>query len=156
MVTTIIAIATLLFSIFSFLFFELKIKKQEKILNDYKIAEYKEAEQDNMDFGVAMKRLSAHLSIDTYWRDKDTLYLIVDNRGPSDAYNVSIKDLDKDSFLFRDLTSSLPIETIDSGDSAQLELLVYTEMPEKALIQVTWEDDSNEKHTDKVIIHIHG
>lgn len=64
---------------------------------------------------------------------------IVDNRGPSDAYNVSIKDLDKDSFLFRDLTSSLPIETIDSGDSAQLELLVYTEMPEKALIQVTWE-----------------
>ena len=107
----------------------------------------KEAEQD---------KLYAHLSIDTYWRDKDTLYLIVDNRGPSDAYNVSIKDLDKDSFLFRDLTSSLPIETIDSGDSAQLELLVYTEMPEKALIQVTWEDDSNEKHTDKVIIHIHG
>ena len=147
MVTTIIAIATLLFSIFSFLFFVLKIKKQEKILNDYKIAEYKEAEQD---------KLYAHLSIDTYWRDKDTLYLIVDNRGPSDAYNVSIKDLDKDSFLFRDLTSSLPIETIDSGDSAQLELLVYTEMPEKALIQVTWEDDSNEKHTDKVIIHIHG
>ena len=139
MVTTIIAIATLLFSIFSFLFFELKIKKQEKILN--------EAEQD---------KLYAHLSIDTYWSDKDTLYLIVDNRGPSDAYNVSIKDLDKDSFLFRDLTSSLPIETIDSGDSAQLELLVYTEMPEKALIQVTWEDDSNEKHTDKVIIHIHG
>lgn len=81
MVTTIIAIATLLFSIFSFLFFELKIKKQEKILNDYKIAEYKEAEQD---------KLYAHLSIDTYWRDKDTLYLIVDNRGPSDAYNVSI------------------------------------------------------------------
>ena len=98
-----------MFSIFSFLFFELKIKKQEKILNDYKIAEYKEAEQD---------KLYAHLSIDTYWRDKDTLYLIVDNRGPSDAYNVSIKDLDKDSFLFRDLTSSLPIETIDSGDSA--------------------------------------
>ena len=30
MVTTIIAIATLLFSIFSFLFFELKIKKQGK------------------------------------------------------------------------------------------------------------------------------
>ena len=57
MVTTIIAIATLLFSIFSFLFFELKIKKQEKILNDYKIAEYKEAEQD---------KLYAHLSIDTY------------------------------------------------------------------------------------------
>lgn len=147
MVTTVIAIATLLFSIFSFLFFEVKIKKQEKILNDYKIAEYREAEQD---------KLYAHLSIDTYWRDKNTLYLIVENRGPSDAYNVCIKDLDKESFLFRDLASSFPLETIDSGDSAQLELLVYSEMPEKTRIQVTWEDDSKETHTDKVFIHIHG
>ena len=147
MVTTIIAIVSLLLSVFSFFFFEVKIKKQEKVLNDYKIAEYKEVERD---------KLYAHLSIDTFWRDKDTLYLIVENHGPSDAYNVCIKDLDKESFLFRDLASSFPIKTIDSGDSAQLELLVYSDMPEKTRIQVTWEDDSKEAHTDKVVLHIHG
>ena len=147
MVTTIIAIASLLLSVFSFFFFELKIKKQEKILNDYKIAEYKEAEQD---------KLYAHLSLGTYWRDKDTLYLVVENLGPSDAFNVSIKDLNKDSFLFRDLGSSFPIKTIYSGDKIQLGLLVYSDMPEKTRIQVTWEDDSKETHTDKVVISIHG
>ena len=146
MVTTIIAIVSLLLSVFSFFFFEVKIKKQEKVLNDYKIAEYKEVERN---------KLYAHLSIDAYWRDKDTLYLIVENHGPSDAYNVCIKDLDKESFLFRDLASSFPIKTIDSGDSAQLELLVYSDMPEKTRIQVTWEDDSKEVHTDKVVLHIH-
>lgn len=147
MVTTIIAIVSLLLSVFSFFFFEVKIKKQEQILNDYKIAEYEEAERD---------KLSAHLSYETNWRDKDTLYLNIKNHGPSDAYNVCIKDLDKDSFLFRDLDSSLPIETIYSGDMVQLELFVYSDMPKSTRIQVTWEDDSKEKHTEKDVIHIHG
>ena len=91
----------------------------------------------------------------TYWRDKDTLYLVIENDGPSDAYNVSVKDLNKDSFLFQDIASSFPISTIDAGDSIQLELLVYSDMPEKARLQVIWEDDSKEKHTDKVILGIY-
>jgi hypothetical protein len=147
MVTIIIAIASLFFSVFSFIFFEVKIKKQEQILNDYKIAEYEEAERD---------KLYAHLSINTYWRDKDTLYLVVENHGPSDAFNVCIKDLNKESFLFRDLDSSFPIETIYSGDKVQLRLLVYSDMPENTRIQVAWEDDSKETHTEKEVIHIHG
>jgi hypothetical protein len=56
---------------------------------------------------------------------------------------------------FRDLEASFPIETIYSSDSVQLELLVYSDMPEKTRVQVTWEDDSKEKHTDKVVLHIH-
>ena len=146
MVATIIAIISLLFSGITFLLLDVRLKKQEKILNDYKIAEYRKAEQDN---------LCAHLRMDTHWRDKGTLYLIIGNDGPSDAYNVSVKNLDKESFLFQDLESSFPIKLIDSGDSVQLELLVYSDMPEKTRVQVTWEDDSKEKHSDKVILHIH-
>lgn len=146
MIATIIAILSLLFSIGAFLFLDMKIKKQEQILNEYKIAEYKEAERD---------KLYAHLAMKTYWRDKGTLFLIIENNGPSDAYNVSVKDLDKESFLFRDIDSSFPIESIYAGDSSQLELLVYSDMPEKTRVQVTWEDNSKEMHSDKVVLHIH-
>lgn len=146
MVATIIAIITFLFSLGAFLFLDMKIKKQEQIINEYKIAEYKEAERE---------KLYANLALNTYWRDKGTLHFIIKNNGPSDAYNVTVKDLNKESFLFRDLSDSFPIETIYSGDSAELELLVYSDMPEKTRVQVTWEDDSKEKHTDKVVLPIH-
>lgn len=147
MVATIIAIITFFFSLGTFLFLDMKIKKQEQIINEYKIAEYKEAERE---------KLYAHLAMKTYWRDKGTLCLIIENNGPSDAYNVSVKDLDKESFIFKDLDASFPIETIYSGDRAQLELLVYSDMPEKTRVLVTWEDDSKEAHSDKVVLHIHG
>lgn len=146
MIGTVIAIISLGFSLYLFIRFDARIKEQERILNDYKIKEYQEAERD---------KLYAHLSMRTYWRDKDTLYLVIENEGPSDAYNVSVKDLSKDSYLFQDLASSFPISTIDAGDSIQLELLVYSDMPEKARLQVLWEDDSKEKHTDKVILDIY-
>lgn len=146
MLGTILAIISLGFSLYLFFRFDARIKEQERILNDYKIKEYQEAERD---------KLYAHLSMRTYWRDKDTLYLVIENEGLSDAYNVSVKDLSKDSYLFQDLTSSFPISTIDAGDSIQLELLVYSDMPEKARLQVLWEDDSKEKHTDKVILDIY-
>lgn len=146
MLGTILAIISLGFSLYFFFRFDARIKEQERILNDYKIKEYQEAERD---------KLHAHLSMRTYWRDKDTLYLVIENEGSSDAYNVSVKDLSKDSYLFQDLTSSFPISTIDAGDSIQLELLVYSDMPEKARLQVLWEDDSKEKHTDKVILDIY-
>lgn len=146
MLGTILAIISLGFSLYLFFRFDARIKEQERILNDYKIKEYQEAERD---------KLYAHLSMRTYWRDKDTLYLVIENEGPSDAYNASVKDLSKDSYLFQDLTSSFPISTIDAGDSIQLELLVYSDMPEKARLQVLWEDDSKEKHTDKVILDIY-
>jgi len=145
MAATIIAIISLLFSVGTFLFLDMRIKKQERILNDYKIAEYKEAEREKM---------YAHLAMKTYWRDKNTLYLIIENTGPSDAYNIMIENLDKESFLFQDIDKSFPIETIAAGDSCQLELLVYSDMPEKALVRVEWEDNSREKHTDKVVLHI--
>ena len=146
MVTTIIAIVSLLVSVFTFLFFDIKIKKQEKVLNDYRIKEFKDAEQ---------KQLYAQLSMSIYWRDKDTLFLVISNDGPSDAYNISINNLDKDSFLFQNLESAFPIKLIDAGDSVQLELNVYSDMPEKTRVQITWEDDSKKRHTDKVVIPIH-
>ncbi len=123
----------------------MRIKKQERILNEYKIAEYKEAEREKM---------YAHLAMKTYWRDKDTLYLIIENNGPSDAYNIMIENLDEESYLFRDLDTSFPIESIVPGDSCQLEILVYSDMPEKTRVRVEWEDNSKEKHTDKVVLHI--
>ena len=146
MITTIIAIVSLVVSVFTLLFFDIRIKKQEKILNEFKIKEYEAAEQE--------KKL-AHLSMNKYWRDKDTLFLIIANDGPSDAYNISIKDLDKDSFLFQNTESTFPIKLIDAGDSVQIELNVYSDMPEKTRVQITWEDDSKKKHMDKVVIPIH-
>ena len=146
MIGTILAILSLGFSLFLFFRFDARIKEQEKLLNDYKIKEYKEAERD---------KLYAHLAMDTYWRDKNTLYLLIENNGPSDAYNITIENLDKDSFLFKDIESCFPIKTIDAGDNIQLELLVYSDMPEKNRVKVSWEDDSKEKHTDKVVLQIH-
>lgn len=146
MTGTILAILSLGFSLFLFFRFDARIKEQEKLLNDYKIKEYKEAERD---------KLYAHLAMGTYWRDKNTLYLLIENNGPSDAYNITIENLDKDSFLFKDIESCFPIKTIDAGDNIQLELLVYSDMPEKNRVKVSWEDDSEEKHTDKVVLQIH-
>lgn len=145
MVGTILAIISLLFSLFLFFRFDSKLKKQEKILNDYKIKEYQKAEHD---------QLYAHLFMDTYWRDKNTLKLSVENRGPSDAYNVVVRNLDQESFLFRDLESSFPISMIEAGDSIEMDLLVYSDMPEKNRVEVIWEDNSKEKHADKVILHV--
>lgn len=145
-ITVIISALALSLSLFTFFRFDAKLKKQEKVLNDYRIKEYQDADY---------AKHYALLSINAYWRDKDSLYLIIENDGPSDAYNVTVKDLDKDSYLFRDLVTSFPIATIESGDSIQLELLVYSDMPKKTMLQVTWEDDSKEKHIDKVVLNIH-
>lgn len=141
----IVSAATLLFSVFSFLFFDRKIKKQEKTINAYKI---KKIEAEELELKLA------RLYIRTYWRDKGTLYLIIENEGPSDAYNISIEELDSESFLFQELKDSFPIKTIDAGDSEQLELMVYCDMPEKIRIQVDWDDDSQKHHSDKKVISI--
>lgn len=145
MIAVVISALALALSLYTFFSFDAKLKKQESILNDYKIKEYKEAEHN---------KLCANLSTKTYWRDKGTLYLIIENAGPSDAYNVSIKNLDKDSFLFQELDSSFPINTIEAGDSIQLELFVYSDIPQKNRVKLTWKDDSKEMHTEKVILHI--
>lgn len=99
MLGTILAIISLGFSLYLFFRFDARIKEQERILNDYKIKEYQEAERD---------KLYAHLSMRTYWRDKDTLYLVIENEGPSDAYNVSVKDLSKDSLFIPRLNILIP------------------------------------------------
>ena len=114
-------------------------------MNDYRIKEYKDIEHD---------KLYAHLSIDTYWRDKSTLKLSINNSGPSNAYNIIVENLDKESSLFQDIASTFPITTIDAGDNIELELLVYSDMPEKNRVKLTWEDDSKEKHTEQIILHI--
>ena len=144
MITTVIAIVSLVISLFTFLFFDIRIKKQERLLNEYRIAEYQAADK---------QRLMAHLSFETYWRDKGTLNLIVENEGPSDARNIVIKDLDEESFLFRDVSSQFPL-TVIAGDSVQIALLVYHGMPDKTWILITWEDDSGENHQEKAVLRI--
>lgn len=146
MIAVVISALALVLSLYTFFSFDAKLKKQESILNDYKIKEYQEGAKDNK---------YAHLRIKTYWRDKDSLYLIIENEGPSDAYSIDIQNLDNESYLFRDIESSFPISTICAGDSEQLNLLVYDGMPEKTRIKVSWRDDSEEKHYDKVVLPIH-
>ena len=51
MIGTILAIVSLGFSLFLFFRFDARIKEQEKLLNDYKIKEYKEAERNQYDLG---------------------------------------------------------------------------------------------------------
>ena len=131
---------SLVFSLVIFFVFDGRIKRQETLLNDFKIKEYREAMRE---------KLQANLSVSTSWRDKNTLYLVIKNNGPSNAYNITIKNLDKDIFLFRNIADFLPIEIIPSGDIEQVELSIHSDMPEKALVQVIWEDDSKEKHTKK-------
>ena len=144
MAVTIIALFSLLVSIFTFVFFDVKLKKQERLLNEYRLAEYREAEKE--------KKI-AHLLFNTYWQDKDTLYFVIENRGPSDAFNIMIKDLGDDSQIFRDVAMDFPLK-IMAGDSRQLALLVYYGMPDKTRILASWEDDSREKHQEKMVLSI--
>lgn len=145
MIATILAILSLAFSVFLFFRFDARIKNQERILNDYKIKEYQVAERE---------KLYANLTLDTMWRDKGTLYLIIANEGPSEAFNISIKDLDKESFLFKDLSNAFPIKSLIPGDSEQLELMVYCDMPDKTRVELTWEDNSKETHKEKRVLQI--
>ena len=116
------------------------------IINEYVISGYKEA---------AREKLRANLSLSTYWKDKDTLRLVVRNDGPSDAFNVMVVGMDRDCYLFRDSAASAPIETLYSGDSEEFDLQVYSDMPQKTRVQVNWIDDSKEMRTKKVILSIH-
>lgn len=141
----IISVFAFLLSGFTFFRFDQKIKRQEEIINSYEIEEINAKKK---------AKLYAHLAIDIYWRDKNTLFLTIDNDGPSDAYNIIIKDLDKESFLFQEIKSSFPINTIYAYDQLQIELLAYSDMPEKTRIQVDWDDDSKEHHSEKSIISI--
>lgn len=143
----IISALAFILSIVTYFRFDRKIKQQEEIINAHEIDKIKEEE---------LEKSFAHLTMRTYWRDKGTLFLIIGNDGPSDAYNVSIIDLDKESFIFQNAEESLPIKTIYAGDNEQIELMVYSDMPNKTRIQVEWDDDSKQHHVDKPVISIHG
>lgn len=146
MVSIIISLLALALSAYSYFRFDRKIKKQEEFINAHEIAKIQEE---------VISKNHANLAIDKYWRDKDTLYMIVRNEGPSDAYNVSVVDLEKESFLFQNIKSRMPIEVIYAGDDVQLELMVYSDMPQKTRLKVDWDDDSNQHNSDKVIFCIH-
>ena len=146
LITIIISAFALALSLFSFIRFDFKIKEQEIILNNFKIKKNNEDDHN---------KLYAHLSLDTYWRDKNTLKLTIKNSGPSDAYSITVENLDKESFLFKDIESSFPISKIDAGDSVEMDLLVYSDLPNKNMVKITWEDNSTEKRTEMVVLSIH-
>lgn len=125
----IISLVSLAGTVFTFLFYDVKIKKQEKELNKYQLKKNREEEQD-----VNKATLRVHI----YESGKDKKLKIY-NQGQAKARNVHVK-FDKDYKYFIS-KNPFPVDFIHPHGFQEITISVHKGTPDRFGVIITWDDD---------------
>lgn len=122
---------------------DLKIKKQQKKINEYQLEE------------IRLKKISeikACLSIKIISKDSNSFFFEIANTGKVDANNLVIKDLDTESFLLNDIKSIFPVKVL-ANEKKHYIIEKYSDMPSQACLFLEWEDDCG-KHSKEQLVDL--
>jgi Na+-translocating ferredoxin:NAD+ oxidoreductase RnfG subunit len=138
----IISSLALIFSAFTYLKHDKKIKQQSSLLNEYhlaKIAKEKEEERRAI--------IEANVVSDSKGRDLIKVY----NKGKSIAKSVNVTIPKNDGYDV--LNNPCPID-IKPQNGIEIMLILFNSCPDKIEISFEWKDDFNEKNIDLQMIQL--
>ena len=138
----IISILALVLSGYTYFKHDHKIKKQEKILNDYQI---NEIEAKRIESKKA--KIEAQVVKNNEWNNAIKVF----NKGQALARNVNVIIADQEGFKIRN--SPCPID-VKPQHSFEIVLFLSTNYPEKILLELEWDDDFKEKNRDQQYIQL--
>lgn len=137
-----ISILALVLSGYTYFKHDQKIKKQEKILNDYQI---NEIESKRIESRKA--KIEATVVKNKDWQNAIKVY----NKGQAIARNVNVKIENNDGFRIR--KNPCPID-VKPQHSFEIILFLSTNYPEKIKLNLEWDDDLKEKNCDQQFIQL--
>ena len=131
MISIIIAILALLFSVFTYVTHDHKLKKQEKQLNEYQLRALAQGEEENKKAIIRAKAIIIK-------GGQRTLYIC--NTGKAKARNVIVA-MDKDDQVFA-TRPELPVTYAELlPDAPRAIILHLTEGDDVLTLNYTWDDD---------------
>lgn len=133
----IISVIAILFTGFTYFKHDSKIKKQEKLLNDYQLAQI-ESEK--------IESLKANVEANIYEVKQGKNAIKVYNKGKAIARHVNVIIPDSDKYI-KIGTNPCPID-LKQNQSIEFIILLSTEYPDKITITYEWGDGVNENNVE--------
>lgn len=129
MASIIISIVALLGSLVTYIIHDHKIKEQEKKINEYQLAKFKEEEEEGK---------KALISGNIIKIERSQRVLKIYNKGKATATNINIQGLDIREIELQD--NILPYELLNPQDNAQIKFLIIMNAPSTIKLTYTWDD----------------
>jgi hypothetical protein len=137
-----IAVLALILSVFTYFKHDLKIKKQDALLNEYHIEKIKIEKEKEKKAVIEANVITDH---------KGRKIVKVYNKGKSLAKNVDV--IFPENNGFEKLNNPCPID-IKPQNGIEIILIVFNSSPTKIEIKFEWQDDFKEINTDTQMIQI--
>ncbi len=128
----IISVVALLFSGFTFLFYDRKLKRQDAKINDYQLKQLEAAERDSK---------KAQIRGNIFKGPKGARIIKVYNCGHAVARNIRMEGLDIDGVYHR-YQEIFPYELMNPQDCTELTLHLACGAPSTLKIKFIWDDES--------------
>lgn len=128
----VISVVALLFSGFTFLFYDRKLKRQDAKINEYQLKQLEAAEQESK---------KAQIRGNIYPKAKGGRTFKIYNAGQSKARNIRIEGLD-DAEVIHNGQGLFPYELMNPQDYTELALHLYIGSPSTLKVKYIWDDES--------------
>ncbi|MFZ4862969.1 hypothetical protein ACL9RF_12385 [Sphingobacterium sp. Mn56C] len=139
----ILSIIAILGSIYTYIIHDRKIKAQEKLINDYKIAKIKEEKIEKTQAVICA-------SIIKGIRGKRTLKVY--NKGKATAHNIRLIIKNEPDYLYS--YNPFPCAFIHEKDHVDLNLSMHNGSPDNLEIELIWDDEYGTDNKHQQIIHL--
>ena len=136
MASIIISIIALLGSLATYIIHDHKIKEQEKMINEYQLAKYKEEEEENK---------KALISGNIIKKERGQRVLKIYNKGKATATNINIQGLDIKELDIYD--KILPYELLHPQGYTEIRFMLIMEAPSTIRLTYTWDDPHQKGNT---------
>ena len=139
----IISIIALLGSLATYIIHDHKIKEQEKMINAYQLAKFKEEEEDNK---------KALISGTIIRKERGPQVLKIYNKGKATATNINIQGLEIQEISVCD--KILPYELLNPQDFAEIRFFIIMNAPSTLKLTYTWDDEYKTGNTYTQILSL--
>ena len=139
----IISIIALLGSLATYIIHDRKIKEQEKMINAYQLAKFKEEEEDNK---------KALISGNIIKKESGQRVLKIYNKGKATATNINIQGLDIQEIDVYD--KILPYELMNPQDYFEIRFRIIMNAPPTLKLTYTWDDEYKTGNTYTQILSL--
>ena len=136
-------IISIVFAVLSFVF-SIYTYKRTKILEDYKISEYKEK---------AEAKKKANITGYIAPEDRGLRCLNISNNGQATAHNIRIEGLDIDNIFLRE-TNILPYKLLNPQENFEISLYLTHRAPATITIKYLWDDDYMKDNSKEQILQL--
>ena len=127
----IIACVSLLFAVFTFVFYDRKLKKQDSILKDYELKNMHEKEEESK---------KAQVKANIIKSDKGKRNIKIFNAGKAVARNIRLDFDPPNDFSFINDKEKFPFEFMNPQDGTDYAFQLVMEYPRTIKIKLTWDD----------------